>query len=587
MASTTALYTGLSGLQAHSQKLNVIGNNIANVNTTAFKSSRMLFSTQFSRTFSEGTPPGQSTGGSNPVQIGLGVNVAGTQRDFSTGSITPTGDPSHLAIEGGGFFIVESQNERFYTRAGAFSTNALNELVTVGGERVQGYGVDAGFNIVQGTLAELSIPLGTLSITEATRNVRFAGNLNSDGDTATRGSVSQLFGTLANGLSVVAGASVPPTGTNVLESTSLLTEIEDPLLPGSGTAMFTPGQQIRLTGAQKGTSIVPDATLSISAGTTVRDLMDFLTQALGIRTGTGPNPDGRTPGVSLNPATGVISINGNTGAVNNLEVGTEHITLIDSAGAFVRQPFVMDAVQQSDGESVQSTFTLFDSLGAELTANISIVLEGKSSAGTSWRYYVDSGDDSDLALGVATGVLDFDTNGQLLSSGLVSIQIDRVGTGAASPLAVTLNFGDSGSPVTAFADPQANSQIQAVWGDGFALGTLTTFGIGQDGVITGGFSNGLTRSLGQVVLASFTNPEGLVDRGNNLFSPGANSGPAVDVTPGTFGTGRLTAGALELSNVDLGREFIDMILTSTGYTASSRVIRTADDLLQQLLLIGR
>ena len=141
--------------------------------------------------------------------------------------------------------------------------------------------------------------------------------------------------------------------------------------------------------------------------------------------------------------------------------------------------------------------------------------------------------------------------------------------------------------MTAFADPQANSQIQAVWGDGFALGTLTTFGIGQDGVITGGFSNGLTRSLGQVVLASFTNPEGLVDRGNNLFSPGANSGPAVDVTPGTFGTGRLTAGALELSNVDLGREFIDMILTSTGYTASSRVIRTADDLLQQLLLIGR
>ena len=89
------------------------------------------------------------------------------------------------------------------------------------------------------------------------------------------------------------------------------------------------------------------------------------------------------------------------------------------------------------------------------------------------------------------------------------------------------------------------------------------------------------------MLASFTNPEGLVDRGNNLFSPGANSGLPVDVTAGTFGTGRLTAGALELSNVDLGREFIDMILTSTGYTASSRVIRTADDLLQQLLLIGR
>ena len=587
MSSTTAMFTGLSGLQTHSAKLTVIGNNIANVNTTAFKSSRMLFSTQFSRTLSEGTQPGDSTGGSNPIQIGLGVGIGGTQRDFSTGSINATGDPNHLAIEGGGFFIVRARDETFYTRAGAFETNSLNELVTIAGERVQGYGVDGNFNIIEGPLGNLTIPIGTLSIAEATRNVRFAGNLNSGGVEATQGSLTELTGTSTAGLSLIAGASVPPAAGNMIEATSLLVEIEDPLLPASGTSMFRNGEQIQLRDATKGTSIVPEATLAITATTTVQDLMTFLTEAMGIRTGRGANPDGKTPGVSINPATGTISITGNTGDANNLVLDSEHIRLVDASGTFVRQPFVTSAVQMSNGESVQSTFTMFDSLGAEVTANISMVFERSTGTGTSWQYYIDSGDDSDLAIAVASGTLDFDGNGQLLSPGLVNIQINRGATGAITPMTVSLDFGNASSPVTAFTDPQAGSQLQAVSGDGFAFGSLNAFGIGQDGIITGGFSNGLQRTLGQVALAAFTNPEGLVDRGGNLFSAGPNSGTAVTVVAGRFGTGRILSGALELSNVDLGREFIEMILTSTGYTASSRVIRTVDDLMQQLLTLVR
>src|SRR5207248_6536886 len=107
MASTTALYSGLSGLTANARNLDVIGNNIANANTTAFKSSRMLFATQFSRNLSEGTAPSTFTGGSNPSQIGLGVAIAGTQRDFTTGSLSTTGDQRDLAIDGNGFCIVK------------------------------------------------------------------------------------------------------------------------------------------------------------------------------------------------------------------------------------------------------------------------------------------------------------------------------------------------------------------------------------------------------------------------------------------------------------------------------------------------
>jgi flagellar hook protein FlgE len=123
--------------------------------------------------------------------------------------------------------------------------------------------------------------------------------------------------------------------------------------------------------------------------------------------------------------------------------------------------------------------------------------------------------------------------------------------------------------------------------DGAPFGTLTAFGVGADGVIVGAFDNGLTRPLGQVVLATFANQEGLVDEGSNNFRVGANSGPAILATPTQFGTGQIVGGALELSNVDLGQEFINMIQSSTGYSASSRVIRTTDELLQQLLVLGR
>ena len=123
--------------------------------------------------------------------------------------------------------------------------------------------------------------------------------------------------------------------------------------------------------------------------------------------------------------------------------------------------------------------------------------------------------------------------------------------------------------------------------DGSPIGTLTNFSIGETGLITGAFTNGLTRSIGQVAVGKFSNPAGLVDVGNNIFSIGPNSGDPIVTSPLDFGTGRLIGGALELSNVDLSREFIDMIVTSTGYSASSRVIQTTDELIDQLLVLGR
>src|SRR5947207_1396943 len=122
MALTNALFTGLSGLNVNQARLNVVGNNIANTNTVAFKSSRVLFKPQFYVTDIAGGPPTADFGGQNPSQRGLGAEVAAIQKDFSAGSIEPTGRDTDLAVDGDGFFIVQGKDQR-YTRDGSFVLN--------------------------------------------------------------------------------------------------------------------------------------------------------------------------------------------------------------------------------------------------------------------------------------------------------------------------------------------------------------------------------------------------------------------------------------------------------------------------------
>jgi flagellar hook protein FlgE len=308
---------------------------------------------------------------------------------------------------------------------------------------------------------------------------------------------------------------------------------------------------------------------------------------MGIDLTTGPNPDGSVPGVDINGTTGEISIIGNTGTENDLVIGASDLRVTDAAGTLVRTPFAASKAAAADGESVRTTFVAFDSLGSPVEINLTMTLESRGTAGTTWRYQVESVDDSDIALAVGSGTVSFDTEGQPLSNLPLSISIDRAGTGAATPLGIDLSFtGSSGSSgLTSLSSSQSN--LAATARDGAPIGTLSGYAVGADGTITGAFTNGLTRTLGQVAIATFTNPEGLIDAGNSIFGVSSNSGSAVITGAGEFGSGAVVGGALELSNVDLGEEFIKLILSSTGYSASSRVIKTADDLMQQLMVLGR
>jgi flagellar hook protein FlgE len=585
MASTTALFTGLSGLNANARNIDVIGNNISNSNTYGFKSNRLMFSSMFSRTFSIGTPPGDTTGGTNPGQIGLGVGIGGTQRNFSGGALSTTGDSRDLAIEGNGFFIVERGGTPYYTRVGAFRQNALGDLTTITGERLMGFNVDDQFNVRTGQLEALNIPVGTLTIAEATRNVRFSGNLDADGPLPTRGSIINLMATTTAGFTARTSASPAPTAPNLLETTTRLVDIDNAALAGADDVLFTAGQFIEIRAAQKGTKSIPDARLEITSTTTVADLMTFLSQAMGLNTTVGANPDGNTAGLTLNPLTGIIQVVGNTGAANDLTIDASDIRLLSASGNPVGSPFTPAKTASADGESVRTTFIAYDSLGAPIEVDITMVLDATTSTGTQWRYYVESGDDTDLQLQVGTGLLNFDTSGRLIDPLPVPVNIDRANTGAVTPLSFSIAFDGTQDRVTALAS--SKSQIAATFNDGSPIGTLQSYAVANDGTITGSFSNGLTRTVGQVAVGTFSNPEGLVDIGNNLFTVGPNSGIAVSTTPTVLGAGRIVGGALELSNVDLGSEFISLILASTGYSASTRVIQTTDQLMQQLLALGR
>ena len=168
MALSNTLFAGLSGLDVNQVKLNVVGNNIANVNTVAFKSSRAIFKPQFYVTDSGGSQPDAESGGTNPSQRGLGAVVDGVERNFAPGSTESTGRATDLAIDGDGFFVVKS-DETQYTRDGAFTLNPNNQLVTASGDYVQGYGVDSNFKLIAGQLTNVTIPsINKITSTTAT-----------------------------------------------------------------------------------------------------------------------------------------------------------------------------------------------------------------------------------------------------------------------------------------------------------------------------------------------------------------------------------------------------------------------------------
>ena len=352
--------------------------------------------------------------------------------------------------------------------------------------------------------------------------------------------------------------------------------------------IFEPG--VLLFNGKKGGRELGVKQFEITRYTTVQDLIDFMVQSFGIRAPyedpINPIPIDQGSGLSAGgivTGDGRIILTANNGVDNSIDIGLSGLQLrTDTETRTINLPWFV--LQQAVGESAVTDFLVYDSLGIPIRVRLTMVLEERTGATTTYRWYADSPDndpDTGARIAVGTGRITFDGEGNFISATNTRVTIERRHVASRSPLEFELDFSQISGLAT------ARSSVAVTRQDGSPPGVLSSFIIGEDGIIRGVFSNGVTRNLGQIRLARFANPAGLEQRGQNLFAEGVNSGLPIEGDPGQQGIGSIIAGALELSNTDIGGNLIDLIIASTMYRGNTRVISTVQQLLDELLALRR
>ncbi len=512
-----ALFAGVSGLRNHQTRMDVIGNNIANVNTVAFKASRVVFKEGFAQLLQDASRPPGNTGGINPVQIGSGMNIGSIDQLFSQGSLESTGQNTDLAIQGDSFFVLSDGQKKVYTRAGNFQLDANGRVIAPNnGFVVQGINADAQGNFsAASAITDITLPLGQKSPAQVTTIIKLTGNL--DQNAASAGAT---IGANTNALlATPAATAAAVAGTYTLTHTATGTVI----LNGPG------GLSQSLTGLADGAQT-----------------LDFNTLGVSVAVGAGFLADPAASG-------GTGSVDNSTVAVTAAATHDLGITVYDGAGA---------------PHDLQITFT-------------------KQAAAGTWDWTASVGGSpptGNVSAGGA-GTVSFSPTGSLASfTGGSPLTITPTGGGAAFNVTVDPGTINNFDGLAGFAK-QSNAVVSSQ--NGYQAGDLTGISIDSRGVVTGFFTNGVSRSLAQIALAKFNNPSGLLRNGDNVYAESANSGIAVVGFAGVSNTSTITPGALENSNVDISTEFTNMIITQRGFQANARVITTADEMLNDVVNLKR
>lgn len=351
---------------------------------------------------------------------------------------------------------------------------------------------------------------------------------------------------------------------------------------------FEPGV-LSFTG-KRGDRTLAAKDLTITATTTVQDLIEFMDQAFGIDD-TADTPFSISPGGEIT-ADGVIRFTADMGIENRLSIGLSAFTLTPTGSSNTNSiPIAFEETEENiNGAGSTTDFIVFDSLGIPLNVRITTVMEEKDSNSRTYRWYATSEDNEPLTgvdTALANGTITFDGNGRIISGGTATIAVERLTTGSQSPLEFTLDFNQVSGLAVSNNLGDSSSNMSMTRQDGFPPGSLTSFIITESGLIRGVFSNGTERPLGQMRMARFANNSGLQQVGDNMFTKGVNSGEPVEGNPGDSGLGALTAGAVELSNSDIGQNLIELILASTQYRGGTRVITAAQQLLDELMALRR
>lgn len=565
-----SLYSGVAGLKTHQTRMDVIGNNIANVNTTAYKSSSMTFSELMSQTTQKASGANATTGvgGTNAKQIGLGVKAGAINTAITTqGSAQSTGNPFDIMITGDNFFVVSNGSENFFTRDGSFYVDGAGNLaMTSTGYNVMGWGVDETTgNIKQDTVTALRI-MSAANMTyppEATTKANISGILDeNDKDvTSANGKTVNLNFFDARGYSYTAKFTFKQSGgdkTNeysmelnkILDSTGA--EIDISKLKFGNRSQQKMETKVTLnTDAYKWDGKV----LKTKDGTTeVANLADIFNQDGSLIT---PQDDAaaQKQQKALDAIAKAYGYEGSTDEFLNL--------YITSTANKDKQLTIQDLL----GNMMAGKTT--DVLPADGSA---ITMEGRYFEGTTVVFNKDTGKLE--SVGGSTTNLGINAAFSQLGGNFSDITID---------LSECTNYDNKGTSTIG-----ATSGDLDGLGTGRRLGDMIGVSIQKDGMIYASYDNGMTKLLGQIATAAFANASGLEKEGDNLYSATLNSGEfdgiGVDITAGG---GYMSPCQLEMSNVDLSSEFTEMITTQRGFQANSRIITVSDTLLEELTNLKR
>ncbi|MBN2314590.1 MAG: flagellar hook-basal body complex protein [Sedimentisphaerales bacterium] len=548
---TTALSAAVSGLEAHQKMLDVTGNNLANINTTAYKASSISFSELLSETISNGSQPTSDIGGTNPVQIGSGVRISTISRDMSQGNIVNTGNELDLAIEGEGYFVLSNGEQYVYTRDGSFSVDADGYLVDPAtGYRVQRIGIEGesdGFQTSGDSHVRIPYDVGIPA--SETTEVALSGNLSADDEfdvTQTQEINSNIAFTYDTD--------------SMATASTLIADLDQ----YSGT--LTSGT-ITISGYdQDGTAFDSGLTFSVDGTTTLGDLIDHLnTNVL----------DGSTASLS----DGQIVITDDTSGYSKTDISLSY-----SGDGELTMPAYFEISTVGGEETKNFTITIYDSQGGEHVLSGAFV---RTDASNTWDIVLTSvtGDISEISLdsrrieGLTFSPEDGSFSG-LSGSDATQFEITFEHNPTASQT-IDLNLGTEGKldGLTQFA---GSSTAVATDQDGYEAGSLSTVSISNEGIVIGTFSNGIKKNIATIQLALFQNSTGLESIGDNYFIPTANSGEAIATQAMSGGSGSIQGGALEKSNADVATEFATMIMAQNGYQANARAISVANDILREL-----
>jgi flagellar hook protein FlgE len=561
---TYALSSGVTGLQAHQKMLDVAGNNLANLNTTAFKASRITFEELLSQTIEQGSQPTDSVGGTNPEQIGSGVGVSGITPNTEQGSIVNTGNPLDVAIEGEGYFVVSDGEQYLYTRAGAFGIDANGRLVDPSTgycvQRIGLVGESDGFQLAGDT--SIRVPYDVALPAKATTEISVSGNLSSDATSTPRAQ------TLTSGLHYTYDGGREPT--DAVEIDQL-----DQFSGGSGVdGQLGAGETgtITISGYHPdGSALSSGLSFTVTGSTTLADLVGHLNSQV------------------LNGATASL-VNGRI-RITDDEAGysKSDISLSYAGTGELQTPSYFEITTVGGDEVKSVNIGMYDSQGGKHVLSAALV---RTDTMNTW----------DMVLTSVTGnvesispdnrrINNLGFNAQTgafagLPTGVDAQFVITFDNDPTHPQTIAMDLGTAGSfdGLTQFA---GNSTAVAREQNGYEAGNLSAVSVNNEGVVVGAFSNGIKKEIAALQVALFNNPTGLQSVGGGYYSPSANSGGAVATQAMRSGAGSIHGGALEKSNADVATEFVNMIEAQNGFQANARTIRVATDILRELTnLIG-